>query len=650
MKERETKRQTKRGPGDGPGDPAAAVPGAARAGAWPSPLESAAIVRDQIGLIALARLGNELWWSETRPLERGRSALVRSRDGASTPVDVLPAPFSARTRVHEYGGGAWALSPAGLVLSNEDDRRVWHLAAAGGQPRALTPPGAWRFADFSHDPIRQRWFAVREDHSSTPEPSNTLVQLDVAGESVGTILVGDRDFVSNPRVSPDGRRLAWLAWDHPSMPWDGCELWLAELRPDGTLADARQIAGGDEESIFQPEWSPDGTLVFVSDRSGFWNLESFDGTSRRPLHPHAADFGRPQWAFGLRTFAFADAQHLVCSFTEAGRWQLGMIDLVAGGLRTIPGPWVAIDDLVAMGDRAWLIASSETAAQAIFEIDLRHGTSRILYAPTPPFLAIDAISRPQHLELPGRAGRRVYVHLYPPMAAGIDVPTGERPPLRVKSHGGPTGAARPGFDPTIQYWTSRGWLVADVDYAGSTGYGRAFRNALRGGWGVVDVEDCVDVAKFLASEGWVDPARLTISGRSAGGYTTLCALTFHDVFCAGTCAYGVGDLATLAADTHKFESRYTDRLVAPFADNAELWRARSPLHHVDRLSRPVLFLHGLEDRVVPVAQTQSMVEALRARGVSVELLLFEGEGHGFRRPENQQRALEAELAFLQRWT
>ena len=622
----------------------------ARCGEWPSPLDAGAIVAGQIGLVRLARRGGELWWSETRPAEGGRVAVIRSHDSAP-PEEMLPAPWSARSRVHEYGGGAWEVSAAGLTFSNDEDRRLWHSAAATAPPRALTPPGAWRFADFSLAPRGRRIVCVREDHAAAPEPANSLVLLDPdGGESPGSVLVGDRDFVGNPRLSPDGRHLAWLAWDHPNMPWDGCELWLGELRDEGTLRDPRRIAGGPAESIFQPEWSPDGNLVFASDRSGFWNLECFDGTSVRPLCPRAFEFGRPQWALGLRTFACAGPGRLVCSWSEAGRWRLGLLELVSGRLVPIAGPWVAIDDVVAAGDHAWLIAASETAAQAIFEVNLRDLSHRVLYAPTPPLLPAEAVSCPRHIEFAGRAGRTIHAHFYSPLTLGERTRPGERPPLRVKSHGGPTGAARLGFDPGIQYWTSRGWAVVDVDYAGSTGYGRAYRRLLEGGWGVLDVEDCVDAARMLAAEGTVDPGRLTISGRSAGGYTTLCALTFHDVFHAGASLYGIGDLAALAKDTHKFESRYTDRLVAPLSSNEALWRARSPLHHAERLRCPVIFLHGLDDRVVPVEQTESMVAALRARGVPVELEIFPGEGHGFRGAGNQQRALEAELAFFSRWT
>ena len=622
----------------------------ARCGEWPSPLDAGAIVAGQIGLVRLARHDGELWWSETRPAEGGRVAVMRSRGGAR-PEEILPAPWSARSRVHEYGGGAWEVSAAGLIFSNDEDRRLWRSIPATAPPRALTPPGAWRFADFAITPDGHRLVCVREDHAAPTEPANTLVLLDVrAGESPGSVLVGDRDFVAGPRLSPAGHHLAWLAWDHPNMPWDGCELWLAELRDDGTLRDPRRIAGGPAESIFQPEWSPDGNLVFASDRSGFWNLECFDGTSVQPLCSAGFEFGRPQWALGLRTFACAGAGRLVCTWSEAGRWQLGVLELAHRRLMPIAGPWVAIDDIVAEGDHAWLIATTETAAQAIFEVNLRDSSHRVLYAPTPALLPAEAVSRPHHIEFAGREGRTVHAHLYPPVTLGERARPDERPPLRVKSHGGPTGAARLGFDPATQYWTSRGWAVIDVDYAGSTGYGRAYRRQLEGGWGVVDVEDCVDAARMLAAQGTVDPGRLTISGRSAGGYTTLCALTFHDVFHAGASLYGIGDLAALAADTHKFESRYTDRLVAPLSGNEALWRARSPLHHAERLHCPVIFLHGLDDRVVPVQQTESMVTALRARGVPVELETFPGEGHGFRRAENQERALEAELEFLSRWT
>jgi len=615
-------------------------------GAWRSPITARLLVADAVGLGAIRVDGRDLYWSESRPSEGGRNALVRrAADGSID--DVLPAPWSVRSRVHEYGGGSFTAAGGTVWFVNDRDQRVHALAPGDAEPRALTAAGARRFADLVADLAHGRLLAVCEDHATQPEPANTLVAIPLAGGDVETLASG-HDFYASPRPSPDGRQLAWLAWRHPNMPWDESELWLADLDADRRPRDARRVAGGVGVSVFQPEWSPDGRLHFVSDASGWWNLQRLDGDAIVPLCPMAAEFGLPQWVFGASTYAFADARRLVCTYADRGEWRLAQLDPESGRLAPIDVPFVTFSSLVAAPDRVLFVAGASAAPSALVELDLASGAHRIVRASANLELDAGYVSVAQAIEFPTAGGRTAYGFYYPPRNRDHEAPPGELPPLRVRSHGGPTAATDGSFKLAIQYWTSRGFAVLDVNYGGSTGYGRAYRERLLGQWGVVDVEDCVAGARHLAARGLAGPARLTISGGSAGGYTTLCALVFHDVFAAGASHYGIGDLAALAEDTHKFESRYTDALVAPYPEGAALYRERSPLQHADRLARPVIFFQGLDDRVVPPNQAEAMVTALRAKGLPVAYVAFAGEQHGFRKAENIVRALEAELDFFAR--
>jgi dipeptidyl aminopeptidase/acylaminoacyl peptidase len=616
-------------------------------GSWRSPITARWIVADAVGLGAIAVDGDELIWSESRPSEGGRTALVR-RDRDGVIADLLAPPASVRSRVHEYGGGSFAAA-AGVVYFVDDRSQCVHaLSRDAAEPLRLTQPGARRHADLVVDAHRDRLIAVCEDHAVAPEPRSTLVAIPLDGSDAGTTLVSGHDFFSSPRPSPDGTQLAWLAWQHPSMPWDETELWLADLDADGLPRAARRIAGGGGESIFQPEWSPDGVLHFVSDRSGWWNLYRWRDGSSVALCPRDAEFGLPQWAFGMTTYGFADAATIVCCFAERGEWQVATLDRRSGTLDVLDLPYVACSSLVVQGARAWFVGGAPAAPAALVELDVARGTHAIVRTSARLDLDPELISVAQPIEFPTTGGRTAHGFYYPPRNPSFAAPDAAPPPLRVRSHGGPTAATDGALKLSIQYWTSRGFAVLDVNYGGSTGYGRAYRERLRGQWGIVDVADCVAGARFLADRGLADPARLTISGGSAGGYTTLCALVFHDVFAAGASHYGIGDLAALAADTHKFESRYTDSLVAPWPAGEALYRERSPLAHADRLSRPVIFFQGLDDRVVPPNQAEAMVAVLRAKGLPVAYVAFPGEQHGFRKADNIVRALEAELHFFAR--
>jgi dipeptidyl aminopeptidase/acylaminoacyl peptidase len=460
-------------------------------------------------------------------------------------------------------------------------------------------------------------------------------------------IAGGRDFYAAPRISPDGRSLAFLCWDHPRMPWDGTDLFLATFAGDGDVASLRHIAGGETESIQQPSFAPDGMLYFVSDRTEWWNLYRFTGQVE-PLLSRNAEFGVPPWVFGISTYAFASADRIVCAYNELGTWKLGVLNTKSGVWRATNMPYTDIAYVRAQGDRALFVAASSTEPPAIVRLDLDSSHAQVVRRSVTNSFGVDTVSAAHAIDYAVPDGERVHAFLYRPQSALATAPSSERPPLLVMSHGGPTSATSSALNLKIQYWTSRGFAVLDVNYRGSTGYGRSYRRRLDGGWGVIDVEDCVQGALHMVGLGEVDSSRLAIRGGSAGGYTTLCALTFHDVFRAGASHYGISDLELLARDTHKFESRYLERLVGPYPQARARYRERSPIHHAERLNCPVIFFQGAEDRVVPPNQTERLVQALKARSIPVAYLLFPGEQHGFRRAENVRRALESELYFYAR--
>jgi dipeptidyl aminopeptidase/acylaminoacyl peptidase len=619
-------------------------------GTWKSPITSELIVTGSVSLYQAAIDGTDVYWEEMRPSEGGRSVIVRrSADGQT--VDVTPPPFNARTRVHEYGGSDYAVLDGTVYFSNFADQRLYRQTKTQGEPQPLTPALEMRYADVVIDKGRGRLFSVREDHTvKGREAVNTLVSINLdGGEDAGVVIVSGNDFYSSPRLSPDGKRLAWLTWNHPNMPWDGTELWMGELNDDGTVGRSQHVAGGIDESIFQPEWSPDGTLYFISDRSGWWNLYRYGHEENvEPLCPMEAEFGQPQWVCGMSTYGFESANSIICAYSERGSSRLARLDTRTGKLDVIETPYADITYLRVGANRAVFRGGSPTASAAIVQLDLATGETEILRRSNDLKIERAYLSTAQALEFPTENGLTAHAFFYPPQNKDFNAPEGERPPLLVKSHGGPTSACSSTLSLNIQYWTSRGIAVLDVNYGGSTGYGRAYRDRLKDRWGIVDVDDCVNGARYLAAQGKVDGERLMIDGGSAGGYTTLCAITFRDVFKAGASHYGVSDAEALAKETHKFESRYLDGLIGPYPERADLYRERSPIHFTDRLSCPVIFFQGLEDKVVPPNQAETMVEALRSKGVPVAYVAFEGEQHGFRRAENIKRALDGELYFYSR--
>lgn len=614
-------------------------------GSWKTPITSDLIVAGTIGLVQVALDGDDIYWIEARPQEKGRNVIVRrTPDGALT--DVTPAPFNARTRVHEYGGGSFLVHRGEVFFSHFADQRLYRQA--GQQvPQALTAEAELRYADAIYDPTRQRLIGVREDHTvAGQEAANTIVSIALTGEpGAQQVLTGGHSFYASPRLSPDGTQLAWICWGHPRMPWDGTELWVADVQADGSLGQQQLIAGGAEESVFQPEWSPDGVLHFVSDRTGWWNLYRWQSGQCEALLPMAAEFGLPQWVFGMATYGFASPTNIVCTFIEQGFSRFGLLDSATGTLERIEVPYARIDGIRVDAKRAVFLAASPTETARIVSFNLATRAFETLRRSSELALDPGYISAPQAIEFPTENNLTAHAFFYAPRNKDFAAPAGERPPLLVMIHGGPTSATSPTLRLGIQYWTSRGIAVLDVNYGGSTGYGRAYRQRLNGNWGVVDVDDCVNGALYLARQGLVDGDRLAITGGSAGGYTTLCALTFRDVFKAGASHYGVSDLIALDEDTHKFESRYTFGLVGTSHD---LYRARSPIHHTDKLNAPVIFFQGLEDKVVPPNQSEMMVNALRAKGLPVAYVTFEGEQHGFRQAANIKRALDGELYFYSR--
>jgi len=623
------------------------MPTIAPYGSWKSPITSDLIVAETVGLGGTAFDGDDLYWTELRPKEGGRIAIVRRTPDGKT-RDVTPMPFNARTRVHEYGGRAYAAAEGTVYFSNFADQRLYRQDP-GAEPRPITPEADLRYADYIVDRRRNLLFCVREDHTAPGEAVNTLAIIKCDGdEHGGEVIVSGNNFYSSPRLSPDGNKLAWLTWNHPNMPWDGTELWVGEVNPDGSLGRTERVAGGLAESIFQPEWSPDGLLYFVSDRTGWWNLYRWREGRVEPLCPLEAEFGQPQWVFSMSTYAFESAGRIICAYAQRGGAHLARLDAATLELEDIETPYTDIGGVRAAPGRVLFTAGSPTETWSIVLLDLAARTTDVLRRSSQVKVDPGYLSSPQEIQFPTEGSLAAYAFYYLPRNQDFVAPAGEKPPLIVMSHGGPTGATSSVFSPGIQYWTSRGFAVLDVNYGGSTGYGRAYRQRLNGNWGVVDVDDCVNGARYLVERGAVDGERLAITGGSAGGYTTLCAITFRNVFKAGASHFGIGDLEAFAKDTHKFESRYLDNLVGPYPARRDLYVERSPIHYTHKLACALILFQGLEDKIVPPNQAQMMYEAVRAKELPVAYLAFEGEQHGFRKAENIKRTLDAEPYFYSR--
>ena len=624
-------------------------------GSWKSPITSDLIVAGSLRLgemrLDTGADNQTLYWLEGRPTEGGRNVLVRQTSDGTT-QDLTPPDFNVRTRVHEYGGGAYIVHNGTVYFSNFVDQRIY-VQRPGDEAIALTAAydkAAMRYADAIMDETHHRLICIREDHTGDGDAVNTIVAIDVSspGEATQTVLASGHDFYSSPRLSPDGKQLTWLTWDHPDMPWDGTELWVAEVDASGRLSTPTKVAGSRTEAIFQPEWSPDGVLYFVSDRTNWWNLYRWVDGKVDAICPKAGEFGLPHWVFRMSTYGFESAENMICAYSENGSRYLVRLNTRTLELTHIPIPFTSIGG-VQVGPGVVLFgASSPTKTGCIAKLDLATGETTILQQASKLEVEMAYLSVPAVMEFPTENGVTAFGFYYPPTNQDYVAPDGEKPPLLVKTHGGPTAATAGTLSLRTQYWTSRGIAILDVNYGGSTGYGRAYRERLKGNWGVVDVDDCINGAMYLVKQGKVDGDRLMIDGGSAGGYTTLAALTFRDIFKAGASFYGVSDAEVLAQDTHKFESRYLDSLIGPYPEAKEVYVARSPIHATDQLSCPVIFFQGDEDKIVPPNQAEMMVDALKAKGLPVAYVLFEGEQHGFRKAENIKRMLDGELYFYGR--
>ena len=620
--------------------------GVAAFGEWASPISAETLAREAVPLGAVAIDDGRVIWSERRAAEGGRTALV-AHDGTTT-KDLLVKDANVRSTVHEYGGGAFVARAGTVWYCEFADQRIYRQAAST-DPFPITPEPAehWgeRYADLSVSPDGQTLVAVRERHRDSAV-ERAVVALSPDGEGEPRVLATGRDFYAAPRISRDGTRLAFVAWDHPRMPWDGTELWVANLDSSGALEAEHRVAGSETQAVTQPTWAPDGSLWFVNDPDGWWNLfRMTPGGDVEQMTTDQVEYGWPQWQFGIQSFGFLDDGRVAAIANDAGVQHLVTIEPGSSPSRA-KLPHTAISPRLATdGRNVVFVGGTPSAPMSVVRWDPINEETHVLRAETDFTLHPDDVSVARAIEFPTEGGLTAHAFFYPPRNRRIAGTGVGLPPLVVMSHGGPTSQSPSSFDLAKQYWTTRGIAVVDVNYGGSTGYGRAYRERLKGQWGLVDVQDCVNAAKFLADSGLVDGERMAIRGGSAGGYTTLCALTFSDVFAAGASYFGVADPKLLAEHTHDFESRYLDGLIGPLPAAEETYRARSPIHHIERLSTPVILLQGLEDAVVPPEQAERMADALAKRGVPHAHITFEGEQHGFRRAESIVRAQEAELAF-----
>ncbi len=626
-------------------------------GSWTSPIDPELLASSSPSFSCPSSDGDNLYWIESRPWENGRSVVVR-RDSEGAIHDVLPSPLSARSKVHEYGGTPYIVVDDTLYFCLYDDQRLYRLdlsedsaLSTPALPIPITPNEDYRFADFCYDKLHHRLICVAEIHTNQSEhgnqmPDNQIVAIPLDDSmQVITLCSGD-DFYAYPRLDNTGEKLCWISWNHPDMPWDNTTLWLGSLDKNGLFYNQTPVVGNGGEAIFQPQWSPDNQLYFVSDRDNWWNIYRWQPTTGiEPIHPMAAEFATPLWVLGMSTYGFCSDGTLVCGHTCDGTWQLSTKKPEELDFQPIKNQYCSITDLFCDGKKAWLVGASPINSGELAELDIDNQTLRAVTQSCPLNIDPSYFSQPIPIHYPTSDQATAHAFFYRPTNSDFEGCEGSLPPLIVICHGGPTGATSTALNLKIQYWTSRGFAVLDVNYRGSTGYGRCYREQLNGQWGIVDVTDVVAGAKHLIEQGMVDSEKMAIRGSSAGGYTVLAALCFHRLFKAGACLYGIGDLETLARYTHKFESRYLDKLIGPYPAQKALYQERSPIHHIDQLHCPVIFFQGLDDKVVPPEQALAMTNALREKHLPVAYLSFEGEGHGFRKAETIKQSLEAELYF-----
>ena len=612
-------------------------------GSWKSPINADLITANTIGFVEACIDDEDIYWIESRPLEGGRYVIMRrAADGKIH--ECTPPDFYARTTVHEYGGSGFTVANGVIYFCNFKDQHLYRQPL-DAVPQVLTPGDGYRYADLVVDEKRDRIICIREDHTGTGEAVNTIVGVNLNGGEHGQILVEGNNFYCSARLSPDGNKIAWLTWNHPNMPWDGCELWVADVNQDGSLQNADLVAGSATESIFQPEWSPDGVLHFVAEYSGWWNLYRWKDGKAEALCPMEAEFGQPQWFFGMFTYDFVSPTKILCCYSQNGTWHLAWLNTNKKKLTSIQTPYTDLYSIRAANGFAIFFVGPPFQTFALIRMDTETAKMESIKQAFEVTVDIEYLSTAQPISFPTTNGNTAYGIYYAPKNKNHAAPENERPPLMVISHGGPTAATGTTLRYGIQYWTSRGFAMLDVNYGGSTGYGREYRQRLNGNWGIVDLDDCCNGALYLVREGLADPNRLAIRGGSAGGYTTLACLAFRDVFKAGASHFGISDLEAWIRDTHKFESRYLDSLIGAYPERKDLYYERSPINYVQNFNCPLILFQGDEDKIVPPNQSQLMFDAVRAKEIPTAYVLFEGEQHGFRKAESIKRALEGELYF-----
>jgi dipeptidyl aminopeptidase/acylaminoacyl peptidase len=608
-----------------------------------SPISVDQLTTSSVGLSAVQIDGRHVYWLESRPDQGGRASLWRRLIAGGEPVEVTPAPAYVRDRVHEYGGGEYHVSGGTVVYSEFSDGRLY-VIQGDGPAQPITPAGALRFGDLRVHPARGLVLAVREDHSGGGEPANTIVALDLDGPNIdgGAVLCAGADFYSTPELSVGGL-LAWTQWNHPNMPWDSTTIMVGALSGT-TIMNSQAVAGGPLESALQPRWLGE-KLIFASDRTNWWNLYRWDEDGVRPLYATEAEFCEPQWMLGQRPYAIIDDDHLLCGINRSGERRIAVLTISDGTLEQMAPSDTAATSLDAGARNAAAVLNYPDRPAALALLDLDQSDWTVVRSSSAMIMDAASISVARRVSWVGEHGM-VYGYFYPPINADCSAPADSLPPLITLSHGGPTGFAAADFKIAYQFWTSRGYAILDVNYGGSSGFGRTYRDRLKGRWGVIDVQDCVAGAVSMGAQRLADPEGLVIRGVSAGGFTTLAALTTTSVFAAGISLFGIVDLEAMATDTHKFEARYLDGLVGPYPEDRARYVERSPIHHLDQLSAPILLLQGTDDRVVPPDQAEKMAEAARQKGLPVAMIMFEGEGHGFRRAETIKAAAEAQIYFL----
>lgn len=617
-------------------------------GAWESPISASEIAAGGTSLQALSASGDSVYLIESRPSEMGRQVLLRlpSRGDFS---ECTPSNFNTRTRVHEYGGGDYWVHEGVIFAVSFSDQKVYRIDDEESEPVAITPrseiANSLRYANGTVSSDGSTIYCVQENHLDPEHILNQIVCFPSDGSIDPRVIFSGTDFVSSPKISPDGLTLTWLSWDHPNMPWDGTQLHMAEINSDGGLSNRKLIAGGSEESITQPTWSPDGVLHFISDRSGWWNLYFFENEEITRLVELDADFAGPDWQFGFSSYDFMADSSVICTYKDRDRDILIKVGREDSVPEKIQNDYSSISDVSVLNDVIYFIGSSPVVPAELVSISLAENTINTLRQSREATIDASFISEAEFIEFDTTESAKSFALFYPPKHAHSQGAPDEKPPLLVMSHGGPTSATSTSYNLAIQYWTSRGIAVVDVNYRGSSGFGRAYRNALRNQWGVFDTADCIAAARFLEQRGDVDGSRMAIRGGSAGGYTTLCALTFHDVFQAGASYYGVADAEILATETHKFESRYLDQLMGPYPAARDVYVSRSPIHYADQIRAAVIVFQGLEDQIVPPAQAELMVDGLVQNKLPHVYMTFRGEQHGFRQAANIIKTLESELSF-----